>query len=46
MAQSLARVFIHLVFSTKNRAPLLPQTRFAGLHVYANGIFDERYVWD
>jgi putative transposase len=42
MAQSLSRVLIHLVFSTKRRAPLLPQTRFAGLHAYAEGIFEKQ----
>jgi putative transposase len=42
MPQSLARVFIHLVFSTKRRAPLLPQTPFAGLHSYAHGIFEKQ----
>jgi putative transposase len=40
MAQSLAKVLIHLVFSTKRRAPLLPQTPFAPLHAYAHGIFE------
>jgi REP element-mobilizing transposase RayT len=38
MAQSLAKVLIHLVYSTKCRAPLLPQTPYAGLHAYAQGI--------
>jgi putative transposase len=42
MAQSLARVLIHLVFSTKHRAPLLPQARFAELHAYAEGIFEKQ----
>jgi hypothetical protein len=42
MAQSLARVLIHLVFSTKHRAPLLPQTPFAALHAYAHGIFEKQ----
>ncbi len=39
MAHSLAKVLIHLVFSTKHRAPLLPQTPFVALHAYAQGIF-------
>ncbi len=38
MAQSLARVLIHLIFSTKHRAPLLPQTPYPELHAYAQGI--------
>jgi putative transposase len=42
MAQSLARVLIHLVFSTKRRALLLPQTPFAGLHDYTGGIFKQQ----
>ena len=42
MAQSLARVLIHLVFSTKRRALLLPQTPFVGLHDYAGGIFKQQ----
>jgi REP-associated tyrosine transposase len=42
MAQSLARVLIHLVFSTKHRAPLLPQTPFGALHAYAHGIFEKQ----
>jgi putative transposase len=42
MAQSLASVLIHLVYSTKGRAPLLPHARFAGLHGYAHGIFEDQ----
>jgi hypothetical protein len=42
MAQSLARVLIHLVYSTKGRAPMLPHTRFADLHGYAHGILKSR----
>lgn len=38
MAQSLAKVLIHLVFSTKHRQPLLPLTPYADLHAYAQGI--------
>src|SRR5436309_362895 len=38
MAQSLATVLIHLVFSTKHRTPLLPHTPYAALHAYAYGI--------
>jgi putative transposase len=39
MAQSLSSILIHLIFSTKHRAPLLPHTPFAALHAYAQGIF-------
>jgi REP element-mobilizing transposase RayT len=39
MAQSLSKVLIHLVFSTKRRAPMLPPTPYAALHAYAQGIF-------
>jgi REP element-mobilizing transposase RayT len=39
MAQSLARNLIHLIFSTKNRAPLLPAAIRPDLHGYMAGIF-------
>jgi putative transposase len=39
MAQSLSKILIHLVFSTKHRASLLPPTPFPELHAYAQGIF-------
>src|SRR3954465_4307430 len=42
MAQSLAKVYIHLVFSTKTRRPLLPPTPFEPLHRYAQGIFKDQ----
>jgi len=42
MAQSLSRVLIHLVFSTKNRTPLLPRDPYDDLHAYAQGIFQEQ----
>ena len=42
MAQSLSKVLIHLVFSTKHRAPLLPQTPFTALHAYAQGILKKQ----
>src|SRR5581483_7511466 len=38
MAQSLAKVLIHLVYSTKHRAPLLPAAPYPALHAYAQGI--------
>jgi putative transposase len=42
MAQSLSKVLIHLVFSTKRRAPLLPPTPYPSLHAYAQGIFKKQ----
>ena len=39
MAQSLARNLIHLIFSTKNRAPLLKATIRSELNGYMAGIF-------
>lgn len=38
MAQSLAKVYIHLIFSTKNREPLLLEAVRADLHTYMGGI--------
>ena len=34
MPQSLAKIYLHLVFGTKNRAPLLPDTVRGALHGY------------
>jgi REP element-mobilizing transposase RayT len=42
MPQSLSKLLIHLAFSTKNRASLLPHTPFADLHNYAGGILKEQ----
>ena len=42
MPQSLAKVIVHLVFSTKNRALLLPQEPFEPMHKYAYGIFEDQ----
>src|ERR1043166_6343091 len=42
MAQSLSKILVHLVFSTKRRAPLLPQSPHAALHAYAAGILKEQ----
>ena len=38
MAQSLASILVHLVYSTKHRAPLLPHDPYPELHAYAQGI--------
>jgi hypothetical protein len=35
MPQSLARILIHLVYSTKGRRPLLPHDPFPELHKFA-----------
>ena len=40
MPQSLASILIHLIFSTKNRAPMIPHERLAPLHAYIVGILD------
>jgi len=38
MAQSLAKIYVHLVFSTKNREGLLAENVRADLHAYLGGI--------
>ena len=39
MPQSLARIVLHVVFSTKNRLPFLKETEVrAGLHAYVAGV--------
>ena len=38
MPQSLARIYIHLIFSTKNREPLLGAAVRPDLHAYLGGI--------
>jgi len=40
MPQSLSRVLIHLVFSTKHREPLISQEVRPRLHAYMVGILD------
>src|ERR1700748_243035 len=42
MAQSLAKVLIHLVHSTRRRQPMLPSTPYPELHAYAHGIFKDQ----
>jgi hypothetical protein len=56
MPQSLSRILAHLIFSTKNRDPVLIPAIREELHPYLAGIpaifeavpgpYDERYVWD
>lgn len=38
MPQSLAQILVHIVFSTKNREPILPDDIRAELHAYIGGI--------
>ncbi|RKY97209.1 MAG: transposase, partial [Ignavibacteriae bacterium] len=38
MPQSLAKVYLHIVFSTKNRKPLIKQEVEVELHKYLSGI--------
>jgi putative transposase len=38
MPQSLARVVVHLIFSTKNRAPIIPKQIQPELHAYLGGL--------
>jgi REP element-mobilizing transposase RayT len=43
MAQSLAQLYVHLVFSTKNRAPFLKDKAFRErMHRYLKGICDNQ----
>ena len=37
MPQSLAKLYVHLVFSTKNRAPILSDEHATDLHAYMGG---------
>lgn len=39
MPQSLSSIHIHIVFSTKNRQPLITETIESELHAYIGGIF-------
>lgn len=38
MAQSLAKIYVHLIFSTKNREPTIPDHLRPTLHSYMGGI--------
>ena len=40
MPQSLANVLLHLIFSTKNREPMIAYDLTAPLHGYVDGILD------
>ena len=41
MPQSLVKNLVHLIFSTKNRAPMLTDTGRKALHSYAAGILND-----
>jgi putative transposase len=41
MPQSLANILVHLIFSTKERRPLIEENVRAGLHGYMAGILKE-----
>lgn len=41
MSQSLSQLYVHLVFSTKDRQALIPPDLCLALHAYMAGIFDE-----
>src|SRR6476659_6462876 len=40
MPQSLSKVLVHLIFSTKHREPLIPETICPRLHASIAGILD------
>jgi putative transposase len=43
VSQSLVQIYVHIVFSTKNRAPFLKDRALRnGLHGYLNGICDNQ----
>lgn len=42
MAQSLAKIYIHLIFSTKNRERTIPDHLRPTLHRYMGGILNEQ----
>ena len=41
MSQSLSKLYIHLVFSSKNRADAIPQQHLAEVHAYIAGILKD-----
>jgi len=58
MPQSLAKIYIHLIFSTKHRERMLPDETGPDLHARVAGVlnglgcapieieFGQRFVWD
>lgn len=42
MAQSLAKILVHLIFSTKHRGYLLRKSPFADLHAFSRGILTDQ----
>src|SRR5687767_2480777 len=41
MSQSLSKILVHLIFSTKHRQPFLPHEFYEALKTYAYGICKE-----
>ena len=41
MSQSLARILVHIVFSTKDRADLIPAVLESELYMYIHGIVEK-----
>ena len=42
MSQSLAKIYVHLVFSTKGRTDTIPTAHLADVHAYMAEIFNNR----
>jgi len=40
MPQSLSKIYVHLVFSTKGRTETIPKTHLAEVHAYVAEIFN------
>ena len=40
MPQSLAKIYIHLVFSTKGRRDMIPKARLSEVHAYVAEVFN------
>jgi len=41
MSQSLSKIYVHLIFSTKHRLPMIDQAVQPKLHAYLAGIFSQ-----
>lgn len=41
MSQSLNKIYIHIIFSTKNREDLLPEKTWNEIHSYIDGIINQ-----
>jgi REP element-mobilizing transposase RayT len=42
MGQTLVQLYIHIIFSTKNREPLIPQALDDALYAYIGGVIKEK----